>query len=256
MATNLLIGESSAVFDATLEASTTAASGFNAEFSFVGDRAKGFKTNADVTTSQIDIDFGASVTIAPEFLIIARLDLIRGKDSADIEVRLQMDDNASFASPETEEDLTVAIADLVGANAQYFILETSFATAQRYARIEIVTTDSFKHQLPLISFGTWLDLGRDPSYPASIRRSVATTQHGARNPSWQFSFTWDGITDAKRNEFIDILRYKDLAPVWLYDQNDYILQGHTLVCAYIEDVQVTPEATNSNQIKITFREVI
>lgn len=256
MATNLLIGHNNLAYEGSISSSTTAATGYLPGNAFLGDRSRGYKTSIAVTTSQITIDLGASVTAAPDFVVFARLDLIRGKDSADIEARINVDDNSGMASPQTSEDLSVALVDLVGPDSRDFVLSASIASAERYVQLEIVTTDSIVHEWPLVAFGEWFDFGRDPSYPATIRRSILTDQRGARRPQWSFNFTWQGVTDSKRNEFLGVIKNRDLGPVWLYDQNDYVLQGDTLICAYIEDVLVTPQATDSNEIKVIFREVL
>lgn len=254
MATNLKLAFPDLNRSATLIAHTTENASHVAENALAGSRSKLFKTSTTVTTSQLDFDVGSGSTAQPDFLLLSRLDLIRSKDSADIAVSIEGDSSSGFGTSEVEQDASVSMTDLVGPNNRDWILSTSFASAYRYFRVKITTTQSVVHEWALVYFGNLFDFGRDPSYPAQIRRSARV--RGARKPVFTFSFEWRGISNTKRSEFLDVYQLRDFGPVFLYDPNDYVLEGDRLICAYITDVSITPTAVNESTIRATFEEVL
>ena len=192
-----------------------------------GARHRHYRTDAQVTSTDIDIDLGSTGQTNPDYFIIARADFLKRGDSSDPVFTLEGDDNSSFTSPETSA-LTVTSAQLKGPHNEDIIKETSFTTSYRYWRLNIASTATIQHEISKIYFGNWLDLGRDPSYAPQIE--FGEWSHTRRRRARTISLFFRGITTANRLLFeTKVVANKDVHPLFLYDPNDYLFDGLQLI---------------------------
>lgn len=251
MATNLLLGYPQIFFDSTVWAGPTGATGYDDENVMTGSRALRYKRSAAGTSSEWDLHLDAGVTVNPDYLYIARANLLRLNDSASTTWTLLADDNTGFASPETETD-TFDTSDLVGPDSDDLLATLSFTTAYRYFRFTIETTVSFQHETSKILIGDWFDFGRDPSVSAEVTRDAPRSW--SRRSAYDFRLTWDGITDAKLATFIDRLSaYSDVHPFLLYDSANVIVPK-TVALVDLVDLDVDSTFVNQNTITARFTE--
>lgn len=259
MATNLLISAYGIPQRSQLYAGgSTPDTYFEQANATVGGRGIFFRPSSEGTSSELRFDIGTGDLPhagQPDHLIITRADLMVKKDSASTTYRLDGSTVSDFTSNE-QETLTVNAAGLVGPNSEDAVnASMSFSTIYRFWRIVTSTTVTMFQQYGNAYFGNWIDLGREPSYGASLARAPGNGKY--RKPRWVVTFTWQGISDANRQEFIQkALRYKDIAPVFLYDTNDYIFGGHTLIHCWIRQASVSTIQPNVNTITATFEEII
>lgn len=253
MATNLVILYPQIQFIGDLIAQTADDNINLAENSVNGGRRDHFKTNAAVTTSQLDYDF--STNISPNFYLYARADLIKDNDSSTVSVKLIGSATSSFGSPSTTSN-TLSSANLYGPNSEDFLALGISPGSYRYWRGEIATTASFKHEYSKFWAGIAFDMGVDPYFPRRLNRII--TQVGIRRPQHIFTFKWSGVTNDKRQELIDkIVKYKDTNSVFLATNTYHdVLNEYRLIHCWIRDVRWTAKESSLNDLDITFEEAI
>ena len=251
--TNLLIGYSDIGFNSTLLVNPTMATGYTARDVHGGARNRTVRT-ASATTSSV-WEWQHPSAILPDYLFIARADLIRRSDSTDCEWIIEGDDDPFFPAPDVDTN-TFGLYDLKGPRSEDLITPLTKISPHPYWRLTLNTTASFKHEHSKVFLGQWLDLQRDPLYPARVKRDSRVAM--PRAVPWEFELEWAGITDATLSTFSDkVLKYRDLNPVILYDPNDLIFTGSIRVLhAYIRAVSITPEWAGVNRLQITFEETI
>lgn len=253
MTTNLLFSYCDIPYNATAAASPTGATGYGATNLITGARSEHFRASSAGTTTTYDFDLGLGVTQAPDHVIIARADMLRKGDSTATTWYVQGDDNSSFSSPQSSTG-TFNTTDLKGPRSEDFVSALT-RTAERYWRVQLVTTTSFKHQFSKIYLGNWLDLGHDPRYQAAQERLVLA--NGNREPRYTVYLEYEGITDAKTQALNSyILAKRDVNPIFLYDTNDYLLNDCRLLHCVVAECSITPRTVNRNSITMTLEELI
>lgn len=253
MSSNLLIGYPHIPFFGSLIANTTADGGYNAENAITGTRSDHFRTLAAVNRSQLDFDYGSA--IAPDFVALARADLIRYSDSADSTLSLIGSNDSGFSSPATYA-LPLSVSALAGPGLEDVIVYPTGATSKRFWRFQVDTTASFKHRYSKVYFGNAFDLGRDPVSPKKIIRYPYS--NSAKNPRYRFNFSWKGITNTIRTSFdANIYQYKDVTPIFLFTTNYHdLLNEHLVIHCKITSVKWTTQYLGTNNLDIEFEETI
>jgi hypothetical protein len=254
MATNLLISTPGIESSANIQTHTAEDSDYPAENACYGGRASTFRTGAAVTQSQIDLDLESGNDLSPDHLIVTRLNLLTDRDSADITVTVKGDDNSSFSSAQSFSD-TPGTSDLLGANSEDWIQTFSPSQAERYWRVQFDTTETEVHEINFIRLGIFFDMGRDPVYGAKLEPIMGTP--GSKRRGYEIRLDWEGITSAKQQAFKEqVVANADVAPVFLYDQNDYCLDGKRLMACRLTSFSSERTAVNEYSVSADFRELI
>lgn len=252
MSTNLVILYPQITFLGTKLAATTAATGYESEKMINGARSETYKTNAAVTTSDVDFDYGSD--IQPDFFLYSRADFLLAQGGTNT-VKLIGSASSTFSSPSTTSEVLSA-SNLYGtANEDYINFPVS-TTSRRYWRAEVTSTNSYKHQYSKFYAGVAFDFGVDPYFPRTIKTQFRGTAD--RRVKNTFTFRWKGISNTIRNSFISkIYKYKDVNSVFLAtrDYHDVLNEVRILNC-WILDARFTPTAASFNDLDITFEEAI
>lgn len=250
---NLVIALPPDTYAATLLANTAANASYPVTNLSLTPRHLHYKASASVTVTQFDYDFGSAIT--PDFLIIARADLLKRSDSGNPAIDLIGSASNTFSAPDTYSS-SITTATLYGASAEDWIYMPTVTTPRRYWRVKITTTSSFAHRFSKLYFGSALDLGRDPVFPRRLTRSMKSVRDRAATNT--FFFEWRGITDASRYNFNTLLgKYYDVNPIFLFTRtfHDTINELRVLHCRIIAMDNVT-KVRGTNYIRLTFEEVI
>jgi hypothetical protein len=250
--TNFLIGYSDLGFNSTTVTAPTIDIGQARNF-YAGSRGEFCRRASAATSSAWVWEHPAPLML--DFLYLARADLIRRADSSGSTWTLEADDDGSFSAPDLDA-ATWELTDLLGPRSEDLLVEPKGIPAHLFFRLTIDTTESFKHIFTKMIAGSWLDLGREPLYPARVKRE--TTVPMPRAVPWSFDLEWRGITDAALSSLSDrVLKYRDVNPVILYDAADLVFAGSIkVVHAFVTDVQITPEWPGVNSVSLTFTEAI
>lgn len=254
MATNLLISTPGIEYRADIEAHTAEDSGHVAENAVNPARSTYYKRSATGAGTTLDFDLGSGNDESPDHAIFCRFDKIIGMDTGDPTFTVYGDDNNSFSSAQQFSTFNIVSADLAGPDGEDLIVEFSPSQSERYWRARIDTTNAVKHEFTFVRIGNFLDLGRDPEYGAELEFGRFTANE--RRAAYRLSLTWHGITDANAQAFINQVVKTNGHPVFLYDQNDYLLNNKTLLCCFCSDHTVTATGANQNTITANFIEFI
>lgn len=250
---NLAIALPPDTYSASLFAATTADASYPLTNLALGPRHLHYKASTTITVSQFDYDFGSAIT--PDFLILARADLLFKSDSANPAVALIGSASSSFSSPDTYSS-TITSATLYGSTNEDWIYLPTVTTPRRYWRVQITTTASFAHRFSKLYLGASLDLGRDPSFPRRVTRGMTNVRD--RAAQHMFFFDWRGITDANRYNFNTVLgKYRDVNPVFLFTRTFHdTLNELRVLHSELVTVESITKIRGTNHIRITFDEVI
>lgn len=255
MATNLLISYAGIEASASIQAHTAEDSLHVAENAIRPDRSTYFKLGSAAAGSTLDFDLETGNTAQPDHLIFCRWNKIIGMDTGDPTLTVYGDDNSSFSSPETFSDANITISQCVGPDSEDYINEFSPATAYRYWRVRVDTTSSEKHEWTYVRLGNWFDMGRDPVYGAVMSFERRTSNE--RRAPYRIDLTWEGVSDAKLSSFLsNVVETANYAPLFLYDQNDYLLNEKTLLACSLSELDIAHGTTNANTVSATFEELI
>jgi len=263
MATNLLIGTAQYTVDATsITSSSTVDTSYPIENIITGPRGTYSQLAAANTVWTIDFNLSGSTSIVIDYLFVARANLLKAAGATRLKlqgyngayVNLAGTD-AGLASktlygPRSED--AIFTSDL--ANSDYTIPSTANYTALRFHPCG-AADPSKKYKHSKMYCGTWFDPGHDPVAPHKITK--ITRQPGDRESVYQFTFTWQGITDTKRNEFFTNLFNERQKPVFLYTRTYHdVLLEHRVVHCFVADYSTSYISTNSHEITIIFEEMI
>ena len=258
MSTNLVIGYPDFLFYGTDFAIDTAATGFDGGHIINGDRIKHYKQSGVDTGVIASINRGSGNDSQPGYLYIARMDLILKTGTHN--VRLEGGTGPStWVEAKTHTGATTS--DLVGPNKEDYVWAPSglpYSSDYQYWRLEIWNTLSNSHAFEFsnVAFGNaQFDFGRDPSTPFQYRRRAA--RQNFWNAPREFDMVWEGVTNDKLESFIDLIwQYRDINPVFLHDQNDYLFDGDTLIHAKIVDGRFEAHPGKINTVMVKFREML
>lgn len=252
--TNLLIGYPQVPFLGSLIASTTAASSYAATNAITGPRCEHYKASASVVQTRLDFNYGSA--IAPDFMVLARADLVRYGDSTDSTVSLVGATDSGISSGVVTYATTLTTGLLYGPNNEDLIVYPVGAASKQYWRVQVDTTASFQHRFSKVYFGNAFDLGREPITPKKLIRYPASNL--ARTARYKFNLEWQGITNLVRGNFDTyIYQYKDTNPVFLFTTSYHdLLNEHRVIHCKINTVRWTPQDASLNKLEIEFEEAI
>ncbi len=206
-------------------------------------------------------DLGAAVSLSVEYLFIAgaRLAFRQGADrmyvqswngvsNTDVVGRKSLLSGATFTGPRAEDLIFVTgFNDTIAASLP--------SAVSRYWDLHIGhSATSAAWTVRKAYFGRFFDFGRSPRYPLTQKRFFKNSHN--REARHTFEVTWDGVTDAKRTEFINTLgRYADLHPVVLWDSTNVLLNSFRTLHCTMTDFQIEPRQKDVASISITFEEL-
>lgn len=144
---------------------------------------------------------------------------------------------------------------LTGPASEDYISKFATTAGSTGVTVSFFSREASKRPLGKLYCGNTFDMGRDPEY--GLAQKIGVNDRKDRRGRYEITLSWGGVTDAKRNDFISkIVRFKDINPVVLYDQNNYILNDFSTLHCELRDVEIEPQTTNTNRITATFEEVI
>jgi hypothetical protein len=226
----------------------------------LADAISGSRSNMWRSTStviaRIHTDLSSGVTSTCDYWYMARADLYYNNIKATTTGRFYLQSSPDDAAWTVRADNS--ITGQYGPRTEDTFALVSNSGAYRYWRVQLTTADgatTSKHTLSKVMFGTTYDIGRDPEYAIVHRRAIK--RPGARDTAFTVECKWRGITDAKRATLIsDVLKYKDVAPLVLYETTDNIFGGFKLLHVFITDCKITPVSQDQNDITMSFEECI
>jgi hypothetical protein len=238
----------------TITSDGGSSTGFPIENTIAGDRGLLAQYGAAAANPGIFYDLGSGVTASVDFLAVARGDM-QYKLNASGYFELRADSSLS-ATLGNQILYQTPITTLKGPRNEDFYITGTASTAYRYWEFRPGTTSgTVQPYLSKVMFGTAFDFGRDPNYPVNQR--LTYRQRGDRAPSYSFDFTFSGVTNTVRSNFISkILAYKDVSSVFLYDRDDLILNGYKILHSRLTNISVTPKTASYNEISFTAEELI
>lgn len=232
-----------------------AATGYNAKNVASGGRAEEFRAASATRQTVWEWDVGVSLTAQPNYFALCRADLNYYAQYLPVSYTIAGAADAAFTGASIVSGL-YGPASLVGNAAEDFIQSVSFDTAQRYWRVTLSTTDAVTQQIGKIFLGNYFDFGREPvltDYAESFEYKSATM----RRPPRRFNLTWRGISNAKKQDFIDkITAYQDANSVIVWDQGDDILPNVTAAHCRITETRIVSVNYNNNNITVYFEELV
>lgn len=145
---------------------------------------------------------------------------------------------------------------LQGPNEEDYLTTFSTTTAYKYWWLDFhtdgVNTSKFYHYKHY--FGTILDLGRDPVFPANITLEYKNNQF---KPKRVVSLTWRDIADAKKQTLFEKIGKKASSQgVVLYDAGGHIFHGDTLIFARLTSLNTVILPHENWNITATFEELV
>lgn len=261
MATNLLIGYPQVVSGAGMAATpqVAAAAGCGPENLQGGGRGQTFKLGSAQVECNVVWDTGASNAYALDFFYVARVDLLKAQGST--RVRLESSaDNVTYAN---HVGVSPQAATLYGPRGEDLIMTAEthpgsfpISTTCRYFRHYAAFGDpagTWEHSKAW--WGNWLDLGRDPIFPRQV--ALVPKAPGERAPRHAFAFTWRGISDAKRAEFLAALVAQAESGCVLYTRSYHpVLLNYRVLHCRLAAWTLRRRAKDGHEINATFEELI
>ena len=261
-------------FDALSSSATSEDSDYPHENLFFGGSSLLYKTSSTATSNNIDLDLGSGFTSSIDYLILRGCNLLvgsAGESNAGVSI-IGSTDNFSSSNNTIFSNTTIETSDLTGPRTEDLILSGSTSTAYRYWRVQTTSTGSVYHTYRKIYCGNLFDFGGiSPVYPYSPNYSDTlkgfTSDSGALFKTTSgyrrrvYTFTWNGVTDAYRDEFDSkVNKYANDFPVYLYQPSSAThspLNGHDLVCCWIDSVSWSSgEWKDVNSVTVSFVEDI
>lgn len=238
----------------TLDAGTTD-TGYTFADLISGSRSNMWRSTTS-QTARVHTDMGSGVTSIVAYYYLARADIYYNNVRATTTGKVILESSPDDGSWTNE--LTETWTTLYGPRGEDRVNVFGTTSARRYWRLTLTTGDgatTSQHTLSKCMFGTTYDIGRDPEYAIVHRRAIK--RPGARDTAFTVECKWRGITDAKRATLIsDVLKYKDVAPLVLYETTDNIFGGFKLLHVFITDCKITPVSQDQNDITMSFEECI
>lgn len=257
MATNLFWGYSDIPRKAYLTLMPAADTSHSEAFACIGPRRMFYKAATSIGLHRFIFDLGSSTTRAISYLYIARAKMLWDRDST-INVNLESSsDTVTWTS--RISSAPIAAGDKVGPRTDDYLKTTTTTSAFRYWRLSLYNTGG-SAILPAFSkamFGPAFDFGRDPATSRVLQRIVIN--RGVREPRYKILLTYQGITNAKLQEFqSEILEYMDIGPVVLFTSTTYpeVLNSAKAIHCSIVNCDIDPVNYNNNSLSIELDEEI
>lgn len=230
-----------------------------------GDRQEYFETesvvNSLVHSVALTTDWFGSAGKMPDSLVIARADILRRLDSADVNVYVQGSDVSDFDSADETTDTpwndSFGLDDLIGKRSEDYFGEVIATTERKYWRVTITTTDAVKHRLSKIYLCEKLYLGREPLETSAI---IYPTEQvvGNREQARSFRLDYIGIEQSVYEIFRKfMINFKGTNPIFLYSSTTTGIFGtEKLIHATIKSVTSNPRTLGKYDMTITLEEAI
>lgn len=248
---NFRIGYLHNAFKGSAITGATAMANYSKNNLFSFNRGEHFRRSAQGTESQIAWESSGEL-INPEFCIISRADIILASDSAAVSIDIESDELDDYSTAETDS-FTISSDDLVCRTSQDIIQPLVFTDARQYFRATITTTENSYHEISKLIIGEWLDFDREPLKGLDYMQSKRTDNN--YHSRQEFRFEFKGVANATRIKFYqEIDRYRNVKPVYIYDNDDVFLEGAKLAQVKITSVRYDIGFYDSN-IFITCEEV-
>lgn len=226
-----------------------------------------FLQTASGTTKTITFDLGASTTRSAEYVYLARADLLQ--DALCTTFKLQRSTDGS-AWTDVVSQASFGSETLYGAKLDDWFSTFAATTAYRYWRLSYEVSGSSKIAHSKAYFGSWLDLGREPSdftikrSPQSKGRFVAGSgavhYNRMSEDAYDISLEWDVIADAEAVEFEKrIIDRKHIDTFLFYtDSVHNILDNHRVMLGKVKNASRVQDRhmPNCNRLSLEFEELI
>jgi hypothetical protein len=222
-----------------------------------GSRSSWFETTNQ--EYHINIEWEGVTTCSPDFVFIAdnKWNYDIPKETT-VRYIVESSANAGFGPAETLVDSTLNSSALTGPEGRDRVLTFSKPTTDyAYHRVVIIGSNStpWTVRIPFLIMCELFDFGRDPSI--GFISSMDFVGGFQRQKGKRFSLTWEGITNAKLNEFRSLIEPTlDLSPIVLYETNDAVLQGDTALLCNVTRLRMRSTARDSNEVRIEVTETV
>lgn len=261
--TNLLIATAQYTVDATsISSSKTVDANNPVENLITGPRGTYTQCASAETSWGITFNLPSSTSVTVDYYIVARANILKAAGStrlklqgyngsytnlAGTDVGLQ---SLTLYGPRSED--AIFTSDL--GNSDYTMPASGTYTALAHNPVSFADpANKYKHSK--FYCGAWFDPGRDPERPHVSTKVI--NHRGERESRYVFTFTWRGITNAKRNEFFSKLFDERQKPVFLYTKTYHeILFNHRCLHCTVAGYETSYVAPDCHDITITFEEQI
>lgn len=219
----------------------------------LGARQEMARVDSKQTTVRLDYDLGSGVTQVVDFILVARANIIVNNDTGTPQVKLYSNTSFTTAGAVTITN-NLTSSNLVGRRLEDAVYSINQAQDYRCFFVEFIGSISQWFELGKVWLGRAFDFDRNPN-PLIIDDYKEDPNHliNAR----QFKLTFEGITTTKKNEFIDkIAKYKDVMPVYLWDNSNLFFNGEKLMAVKILSTKFSHNIRESWKAELSFEELI
>lgn len=175
-------------------------------------------------------------------------------DSGVAEVDVQGSDD-DFNTSNESLTFTYDVNDLIGNLKRDVLLKPNFSKDYRYWRVEIRADKPIQAYIRSIYLGRMFDIGRNPRVDARVDFEDNNFNFYDRR---RITLQYRGIKSKQKSFFENyFLRFADINPVYLYDQNNAILDGDSLSLFKIEDYSINwdQRRRDTYQIRLELQEL-
>lgn len=247
------------LFDGTLYASTTAKTGFPATNVITGNRQSYYKSNAEVTGVNFDIDVSMlpASERACQYVYAGGFSLPVSRIGS-ASLICQGATNSAISTGVTEFKLDDADkSDLVGVKKEDLIIENPSPQARDYWRVSITkgsVSGNHTFDIRKIMLGRWWYPDIEPEAPFEIRHEQTYSRRVVR----VIRLVWRYVDDSNLQIFISrIANFMNVHHLVLYSRNyDSILAGEKVFTCMLDSYNVDKRFKNKNVLDCTFKEIV
>lgn len=253
------------------------------EITYFGNLYPPPKMSVDYFAFQFDYDLGTGNSRTVDHFLLGGMDMVRGQPSPPLlgEATLSgSNDGVNYT--EVLGTLNLSTRTYFGRNQETALFTSAFNTnlpsppspipAYRYFRVRLgmVTTRIIPSK---IYFGQALDMGKEPDFydvEVATERDADTWVYPrghtimskAFYPGHRVTVEWDGVSDAKANEFMEkLLTDPYQTTVYLYTKThlDPLFDNRMMYCRILSEesyVEKSNEAPNWNKVYAVFEEIV
>lgn len=232
-------------FNSVLGASIAARDGYPILNTRGGAYSEG--TMSDAATTEFGIVYTVGSAKLVNFLVVSNIRGLIEADGSSIGLRLYYNSVATFYT------YTVDESDLVGPQQKDFVTAVT-AQTETYFQFRTITGSSLHSVFSKVFLGAAFEMDREPLTVDIRDMSLGS---GDRRKSREFQIVFEGITPAKKTEFVEtVVPYCKHTPIFLWDSQDRLFYGDELVYANLVDYRCKPNVREVWTVETTWREAI
>lgn len=261
--TNPLIAYPDIPFQAlTITPDATAQTDYGVMNLISGPRHRTYRVSGTPTTLEIKFDLGSGNSSPAEYVILARADKLESAEIQQFQLARSSDD--SSYTDEVDE----VPSGLYGTRSHDWAHVFTMSSAYRYWRATYTSKAGHDYRHSKLYFGSFFDFGKDCA-SCKIERFTTDAKFlpssGSQiaeridEPIYRYTFTWEGVTDAKINSFqslIGSINHREFG-VFLYCPTEtQLLDGQNFIHTRITSFESKKGWNGWNDIRISFDEML